>query len=205
MKVSHKKIATSGSLKTILFLSFIVFTLSVSSQVVNDKAEMAKIMAAVATFRNKVPAEKLYLQFDKPYYITGDTLWFKAYLLEANFLAASTKSGIFYLEIANDKNLLIKRMMLPVVGGLSWGNIALSQKEFPEGAYILRAYTNLMRNFGEDLLFKKQVNIYHNTADAFSFSTKASISNSGSPEINNILGTGCADYRWFKLDLWNSG
>lgn len=147
---------------------------------------MVKIMAAVDTFRNKVQAEKLYLQFDKPYYITGDTLWFKAYLFEANFLAAAPQTGICYLEIANDKNLLIKRIMLPVVGGLSWGNIALSQKEFPEGAYILRAYTNLMRNFGEDLIFKKQINIYNSPADAFSFSIKASVNTSGNPENKNI-------------------
>ena len=107
----------------------------------------------------QLPVEKLYLQLDKPNYAQNDTLWFKAYLLNADDLTASTRSGLLYIELSDSHNTMVKRMICPVVMGLSWGNIALNVDEIPEGSYTLRAYTNWMRNFGEDYVFKKQIYI----------------------------------------------
>lgn len=61
-----------------------------------------------------------------------------------------------YVEIANDSNRLMKRIMLPVFAGISFGQIALDPEELPQGNYVIRAYTNWMRNFGEDYIFKQQ-------------------------------------------------
>ncbi len=46
-------------------------------------------------------------------------------------------------------------MAVPLISGLSWGNITLTKGEIPEGSYTLRAYTKWMVNFGEDYVFKK--------------------------------------------------
>ncbi len=116
-------------------------------------------LSAVAGQRDRMPIEKLYLQLDKPYYALGDTLRFKAYLLNADFLKPSLKSGLLYVELDDNTNKCVKRMMVPVVSGLSWGDMALVEKDFPEGSYTLRAYTNWMLNFGEDYIFKKNINI----------------------------------------------
>ncbi|MDB5134417.1 MAG: hypothetical protein JWP37_1020, partial [Mucilaginibacter sp.] len=70
----------------------------------------------------------MYLQFDKPYYAIGDTLWFKAYLLNS-YLTSSSQSGIINVAIANDSNKIIKRYRWPAQGGLSQGNINLDEKE----------------------------------------------------------------------------
>jgi len=100
------------------------------------------------------PAEKLYLQFDKPYYAVGDTAWFKAYLFHAPTMSLSAKSGIMYVDIANDSDVVVKQFRLPVKEGLSWGNISLS--DFPSGNYTLRAYTTWMRNFDPNGFFYKR-------------------------------------------------
>jgi len=102
----------------------------------------------------KIATEKLYLQFDKPYYAVGDTIWFKAYLLNS-YLAPDSKSGMLHIDIANDSNKVIKQYLLPVQGGITWGNIGLEEKEFATGTYTLRAYTNWMRNLGNDCFFYK--------------------------------------------------
>jgi hypothetical protein len=102
----------------------------------------------------KFGIEKLYLQFDKPYYALGDTIWLKAYLLNP-YLTASDKSSTMYIDIANDSNKVVKQYKLPVAEGLSWGNITLGYKDFSAGTYTLRAYTNWMRNFGTDYFFSK--------------------------------------------------
>ncbi len=95
-----------------------------------DTSGIHGIITSMDTLRSRKPAEKLYIQFDKPYYSTGDTIWLKAYLLDAAFLTAS-KSGVLYLELANDTNKVLMRRMLPVLDGLGRGNIVLDKEEVP--------------------------------------------------------------------------
>ena len=123
------------------------------------QSEIGSIVASMDTLHNRMPAEKLYIHFDKPYYSTGDTIWFKAYLFTADFLRASEGSGIVYLELANDTNKVLLQRMLPIQNGLANGSIVLNKEDVPEGSYTIRAYTNLMRNFGEDRVFKKNLYI----------------------------------------------
>jgi hypothetical protein len=106
----------------------------------------------------KMPVEKLYLQLDKPYYALSDTLRFKAYLFNAD-LTASTRSGLLYVELDDINSQMVKRILVPVISGVSWGDIALDEALLPAGSYTLRAYTNWMLNFGEDYVFKKNLYI----------------------------------------------
>jgi hypothetical protein len=105
------------------------------------------------------PVEKLYIQTDKPYYTTGDTLRFKGYLLNGDYLTPSVRSGQLYVELDDGDGKATKRIMVPVDKGLAWGDIVLDTKDIPEGDYTLRAYTNWQRNFGEDYIFKKNISI----------------------------------------------
>lgn len=110
--------------------------------------------------------EKLYIQTDKPYYIIGDTIRLKAYLLKADYLTLTNRSGILYVELDDQQGKPIKRLMLPVPDGLAWCDIALDEKDIPSGSYTLRAYTNWMRNFGEDYIFKKDIYVSPATGNA---------------------------------------
>jgi hypothetical protein len=140
--------------KTIIITIILSYcALSVSAQ------SVAGLIRNMDTLRNRLPVEKLYLQTDKPYYTLGDTLWFKSYLLNTDYLTPSARSGLLYLELDNSNNQMVKRIMVQAVSGISFGDIALDQEEIPEGSYTLRAYTNWMRNFGEDYIFKKNIYI----------------------------------------------
>ncbi len=75
----------------ILLLAFNSFAIAPS---INFKDELLKVTALSDSLNHTKPSEKLYLQFDKPYYAIGDTIWFKAYLFNASYLTASDKSGI---------------------------------------------------------------------------------------------------------------
>jgi len=119
------------------------------------KQDLLKLKATSDSVNENQAIEKLYLQLDKPYYTLGDTVWFKAYLLNLSHLAASGKSGIINIDIANDSNKVVKQYKLPVNKGLSWGGINLDEKEFSSGTYTIRAYTTWMRNFGSDYFFTK--------------------------------------------------
>ena len=140
-------------LLTIILLFFCLANAALCQD--SAKAELAHVISSVNKASDSLGIEKLYLQTDKSIYTAGDTLWFKAYLFDAGYLTASSKSGLVYVEIADDSNSVMKRIMLPVYGGRTFGQIQLKESEMPAGNYILRAYTNWMRNFGENYIFKK--------------------------------------------------
>jgi hypothetical protein len=137
-------------------LAGILFCLVRPSSAQSRRSIITGIISATDSLNAKLGIEKLYVQTDKASYNAGDTLWFRAYLCNAGFFTA--KSGLLYVEISNDSNRLIKRLLLPVEAGLASGQLPLS-KEMPQGGYMLRAYTNWMRNFGEDLVFEKHFSI----------------------------------------------
>ncbi|MCD0489502.1 hypothetical protein LPB86_14770 [Pedobacter sp. MC2016-14] len=122
------------------------------------KQNLRQVIATINNRNDSSAIEKLYLQTDKPSYLLGDTLWFKAYLFDATTLNYAAKSGMMYVEIANDSNVLIKRIMMPVYSGLMFGNIAIDQ-DLPQGDYVLRAYTSWMLNFGLQTIFTRRIYI----------------------------------------------
>jgi hypothetical protein len=144
-------------LYTWLFISCILTTKAQQKPIAPKNIH--EFITALDSFRSKLPVEKLYLQLDKPYYIIGDTLRFKAYLLNGDFLTPSVKSGLLYVQLDDANGKLMKRIMVPLESGVSWGDIAFGEKDIAQGSYTLRAYTNWMRNFGEDYIFKKNIYI----------------------------------------------
>jgi len=143
-----KKITT---IATLVLLSFTCF-----AQVNNG---LMTTLSAVAGQHDRMPIEKLYMQLDKPYYAVGDTLRFKAYLLNGDLLKPSKKSGLLYVELADALNKVVKRITIRLASGVGIGDIALAGKNIPQGAYSLRAYSNWMKNFGDDYVFKKSLYI----------------------------------------------
>ncbi|RYZ98694.1 MAG: carboxypeptidase regulatory-like domain-containing protein [Sphingobacteriaceae bacterium] len=104
------------------------------------------------------PIEKVYLHFDKPYYATGDTIRYKAYLT-AGLHQPSELSKIIYVDVINSHDQTIETQMLPVKNGSSVGSIALTQAEYPQDSYHIRAYTRWMMNFDKAYFFNKTISV----------------------------------------------
>lgn len=142
-------------------LAFFSLLLSCSVAVVaqQQKINFNTIQSGMDSDRACMPGEKIYLQFDRPSYLPGDTIWFKAYLFNASFLSPSTQSGILYIDVAGDDNKVLTQFKAPVAAGETWGNIALTKEVYTEGSYTIRAYTNWLRNFGEGHYFYQRFTI----------------------------------------------
>lgn len=138
------------------FLLLIFFLQSHSIYAQNKQENIHDILNKITERTDSFSIEKIYLQTDKPFYATTDTVWFKIYSFNAAYLTPPSKSEIAYIEIANEENKVSKRMMVSLFFGIGWGNIVLNEKDFPEGNYTLRAYTNWMRNFDAHYIFTKQ-------------------------------------------------
>ena len=105
------------------------------------------------------PQEKIYLQTDKSYYITGEKIFFRAFLLDAFSNKQDTLSRYAYVELINPENLVAQRVKIRRDSTyMFYGAIPLPE-DLPQGDYKIRAYTQYMQNQGESSFFSKQVKI----------------------------------------------
>ena len=89
--------------------------------------------------------EQAYLQFDKPYYAAGDTIFFKAYITIGDQHALSDMSRVLYADLVGPDDQVKKSLILGMVSGTTWGDFALADT-LPKGNYRVRAYTRWMLN-----------------------------------------------------------
>jgi hypothetical protein len=139
------------------------------------------ITAKLEQFRKNYPQEKIHLHTDKPFYSIGDTIYYKAYLVNAENNRPSAISRMLYIDLINDRHQVQQTMLLPVENGITWGSITLSDS-LQEGHYQLRAYTNWMRNFDDAYFFTKDLpigNAFSDKAAAQTVTTTGSRSNNG--------------------------
>lgn len=132
-------------------LAFSVAALVFVGFVAEDE-KLKQTLESFQKFNEIYPQEKVYLHTDKPYYAIGDEIWFKAYLVNAQTLRPSIHSKIMYIDLIDNKDAIRRTIKIPLTAGFGWGNITLADSLY-EGNYRLRAYTNWMRNFGEEFFY----------------------------------------------------
>ena len=99
-------------------------------------------------------AERMLIHTDRDLYITGETVWLKIYTLDANQKISSDFSKVAYLELINDTGIPLSRIKIELENGLGIGTIELPST-LKNGNYIIRAYTQAMRNLGEKAFGEK--------------------------------------------------
>jgi hypothetical protein len=104
----------------------------------------------------EIPFEKVYLHLDRLYYSAGEDVWIKAYLVDATTNKLADNSTNLNIELISFSSKIIKRFVLRIDNGVGAGDIHLGDS-IPSGNYLIRAYTNWMRNFGDDFFLKKEI------------------------------------------------
>ena len=104
------------------------------------------------------PQEKIYLHTDKPYYITGERIWFRAHLADATNHVPSPVSRYVYVELINPVDTIVTRVKIRQENGVYQGYL-LIPFDIPEGDYTMRAYTTFMRSQDENYFCTKTVRI----------------------------------------------
>ncbi len=102
--------------------------------------------------------EKVYLQTDRAYYSGGEDLWFSSYLVNAKSTSLTATSNTLYVELINPNAVVIDSKTIRMEEGLGKGDFKLKDT-LQSGWYHIRAYTNWMRNFGDDFVFQKKIYI----------------------------------------------
>ena len=126
--------------------------------------------------------EKVYLHIDRESYYPGDDIWFKAYLIDATDRLLTNNSMNLHVELISPDLKIIDSHVVRLDNGLGNGDFHLSEK-IQSGRYRLRAYTNYMRNFGDQLFFTKEITII-NSSDALKAFSDSINYNRNKPEIS---------------------
>ncbi|WP_140486003.1 TonB-dependent receptor plug domain-containing protein [Flavobacterium sp. GSA192] len=143
--------------------------------------------------------EKVYLHTDRSIYFMGEDLWYKAYNVRSYNNLLFDNSNILYVELISADSKIIARNKTNLEMGLGNGDFHLTDSlGVKPGVYQLRAYTNWNRNFGEDFVFKKEIQII----DVFESHSKANKSKFELVQNNaNNIGT----QNVIKVDFFPEG
>ncbi|QKJ29753.1 hypothetical protein HQ865_08270 [Mucilaginibacter mali] len=102
--------------------------------------------------------EKTFIHTDRNIYNEGEDIWLRAYVVNAqdNHLIGTSKN--LHIELIAPADTMVYSETLQLTNGLGKGDIPLPARLAP-GTYRLRAYTNWMRNFGDNFIFEKSITI----------------------------------------------
>jgi hypothetical protein len=107
---------------------------------------------------SKIIFEKLYLHFDRTSYSAGDDIWYKVYLADANTNRLISSDNCVHVELYSKDSKLVANEVIYLSNGTGYGDFILDES-MAEGTYLIRAYTNWMRNFGDLFFYTKFIEI----------------------------------------------
>jgi len=102
------------------------------------------------------PHEKIALHTDKPYYISGEKIWFRAYLVDAVTHIPTFTSSYIFVELIDMHNSIISRVKIREENEVYHGHLLIPE-DAPEGRYTLRTYSTNMRSTDEDYFSTKNI------------------------------------------------
>lgn len=103
-------------------------------------------------------AEKTYLHVDRSFYITGETIWFKAYVIGNGNPSLSTISKVAYVELLDAQQQALLQAKIEIENGSGNGSWVIPGS-LPTGQYIIRVYTQWQRQQSPDTWFHKTIRI----------------------------------------------
>jgi len=130
------------------------------------------------------PQEKIYIWFNKPAYVAGETIWFKAYVFSGYDLSFISTS--LYVELYDADKKLISNKLLPLVFGVAEGSIDIKDK-LDEGVYYVRAYTQWMLNFNESFQYIHSLPVYNPASSKHLSVDKSLWKAAASPEGGSLI------------------
>lgn len=96
--------------------------------------------------------EKIFCHTNRNRYMAGDTIWFKAYILEAQQLIPDPSSAVIYADLVDENSKVVNHILIQNNDGQANAWLEIPANSIP-GKYRFRAYTNWMLNFQDEDIF----------------------------------------------------
>ena len=137
-----------------------------------------KFMTAIRTHEK----QRVYMVTDKSFFTNGESIWFKAFLLNDISHGISTKSRFLFVDLVNEKDSVIKQVILDAENKQTNSRIVLPDF-IASGYYWLRAYTRQMAKRDVNSICVKPIYIVGRIDDNFSDPLKKSINVDSIPTV----------------------
>ncbi len=92
--------------------------------------------------------ENAFVHLNKPYYYTRERIWFKVYMLYADYDYRDSLSRVLHVELLNADARSLRHDRLLIANGTAFGDLYLSDS-LTAGNYFLKVYTHWMLNYGD--------------------------------------------------------
>ncbi len=171
-----------ASIKRFAFFASIIFIFSFRT---GGDDPITTVVKKLMDFYKHFPQEKIYIHTDRPYYLAGDTIWFRAYLVNATGHERSKLSNKVFVYLANEKDSIVEKQMLNAANDKLNGSITIPDSLL-EGNYVIRAYTARMLNFGDRFIFAKNLYI-GSKRNRFNIEAEFSPAREGSRPSNVVI------------------
>ena len=134
-------------------------------KILHEKTDTLDILQRILDYYKRVPKEQIYVHTDKPYYVPGDTVWFRVHLVDAVTHTPISRSRYIYVELLDNAiDTLVQRIMVKCDSDGVFANAITLPRQLRSGCYTLAAYTQWMRNFPVERFFYKQLLVVGNTS-----------------------------------------
>ena len=145
----------SKRLAHLLLYLLLISSLRVLGQTSSTSSPVTK---AFNSYRQQTLPEKLFVHTDQTTYLTGETLWFSVYYVDGTFHKPLDLSKVAYLELLDKEGKSVLQTKVALVAGGGNGTLFLPAS-LRSGSYLIRAYTNWMKNDGAGYFFEKPITI----------------------------------------------
>jgi len=156
-------------------LLFFISLFIINTSTAQNSGLLSQIQAPV-TFEN------VYLHTDRDFFFLGDTIWFKAYLLDGQSLSLVSDIQNLHIELIDIEGKITQKQVLLCKYGETSGSITISDTSVT-GPFVIRAYTDYQKNFGEEVFFHKTIRISE-AKNSFEIESEKTAIEKGKPEID---------------------
>jgi hypothetical protein len=137
------------------------FTIGIAFFIIVSQAvaqmDVADLTSRFHAYQSSWKETKIQLVINQEKYSPGDTVWFKAYFLDADLNSIPGKQKI-YVNLIDSHGDSKVHAIINLYDGLGANEIYLPEN-LSAGIYLLTAYSNWMKNFNPIPLFKKEITI----------------------------------------------
>lgn len=133
---------------------------------------------------NTIHNEKVFIHYNSNFLLTGESLKYKAYVLNSNTNALSTLSKIAYVELVGEGNEIVFTQKLKLKNGQGYGDYLFTSL-IKSGTYKLIGYTLWMKNQKQETFFIEDITIINPFEDILLSNTKKNTHTNNTPIEKN--------------------
>ncbi len=138
-------------------LIFLIMVLAIASSLTAQ--DVQAIAERLDLQRYVYPQEKIHVMTDRGVYLAGDTLWLRAWVVDAATHQPVFASKFVYVELVSPTDSLCAHVKIHLDDdGVFQGYLPIPD-DLPEGRYQLTAYTLFMQNAGADYFCRLPIEV----------------------------------------------